>query len=317
MVWERERDRDREEEGQDHDREAAQEGVKRKGKAQEGELVTWSVPRQRQRSPLSPLSALEREIRQRPKEGTETTLPILATAQRMNTELMALTSPVSATTATPPETRVQSQSPPALPQLSTSPNQGPMLTNQDEVEERLRRMNETFMRSLEGMAKGSVRRRDKEKGKEKEIERDATRRKLSLLVSPSEAEVSGGRVTSDGGSFMLARTTSARSSGPSQTGVEQRPPNSIRIPSPSSTSTGTGSSSSSSSNQAGGVFHPQASLGLGLGLGRGGFVRSTSASASTSTSSEAIDISQGSEEVIGCMDFYDESLGMGRRLHRF
>jgi hypothetical protein len=46
-------------------------------------------------------------------------------------------------------------------------------TNQDDVDEKLKRMNEMFMRSLEGVGRGggSLRRRDKEKGKEKREKR--------------------------------------------------------------------------------------------------------------------------------------------------
>ena len=303
MVWGRER----EEDGQDHDREMTDEIVRGKGKEREGRqggaLVTSPVSRQRQRSPLSPLSAGERQQRER------VSYPMTGTALR-TTESTLPTVPASgSTTAASRETTVQSPllsaSPPASVRLSTSPNRGPMLTNQDDVEERLKRMNETFMKSLEGMGKGGgvVRRRDKEKGKEKEIERDAfIRRGLSLLVSPTEGEVIPS-TTSDGGD---ARTTSA-SAYPGQSSEQH--PDITHIPSPTSS---TGAGSGSSSNQPD-VLHPQTGLGLGLGLGRGRGTTSTSTSASAS--SEAIGgASQGSEEVVGRMDLYDE---MGRRPHRF
>jgi len=171
-----------------------------------------------------------------------------------------------------------------------------MLTNQEDVEEKLKRMNETFLRSLEGIGKGggSVRRRDKEKGKEKELERDiATRR---FLVSPSE-EVP----TNPSGGGPLMHTSASPYPGQQQ----QHPNSPARFPSPTS-------SAGSSSNNQPGIFYPQTnnttSHALGLEIGRGrGVVRSTntSTSASTSASSEAVGggASQGSEEVIGRMDF--------------
>jgi len=190
---------------------------------------------------------------------------------------------------------------PAPVRLSTSPNRGPMLTNKDDIEERLKWMNETFMKSLEGMGKGgSVRRRDKER----EIERDTTtRRGLSLLVSPTEGEVTtttNPSATSDSGDARTTRASPYRG----QTGEQQQ-----QHPNPTS-STGT-----SSSNRPGSVLHPQTGLGLGLGRGRGGLVGSATSTTSTSGSSEALGgASQGSEEVIGRMDLYDE---MGRRPSRF
>lgn len=77
-----------------------------------------------------------------------------------------------------------SSSPPGLGLLSTSPTsallsvsptRGPMLTSQSEVDERLRRMNENFMKSLEGIssgASGNQRRkaRDRERAQHEESE---------------------------------------------------------------------------------------------------------------------------------------------------
>jgi autophagy-related protein 13 len=61
-----------------------------------------------------------------------------------------------------------STSPPAL---SLSPTRGPMLTNQSDVDERLKRMKETFMKSLEAFPVG----RKKDKGKEREREDESSR----------------------------------------------------------------------------------------------------------------------------------------------
>ena len=127
------------------------------------------------------------------------------------------------------------------------------------------------------------------------------------MVSPTEGEVATANpgTASDGGD---ARTTSAS---PYLSQSSEQHPDLTRIPSPSF-STGTGSGSSS--NQPG-VLQPQTGLGLGLGLGRGKLVGSTSTSTSTSASSEAIGgASQGSEEVLGRMDLYDET---GRRPRGF
>ena len=291
---ERGRDRDREEHGLEHDEEMRQESGSGRGQVRErGEMVTSPGYKPRQRSPLSPLSQRERVLS-----------PMTGTAERMTEAESAVPagSAGSSTAATPETIIIQS---PKLssspPPLSTSPNRGPMLTNQEEVEEKLKRMNETFMRSLEGIGKGggSVRRRDKEKGKEKEVERDSAIRRGAFFVSPSEGEVPAN--PSSGGDPLVH--TSA--------GGQQHSNYPTRIPSPTS-------SAESSSNQHG-IFYPQTTSGShahGLEIGRGrGVVRSTtantSASTSSSASSEAVGggASQGSEEVIGRMDFYGETGG--------
>ena len=280
---ERGRDRDRED---DRDREMRQESGRGKGQVREGrEFVTSPVYRPRQRSPLSPLSQREREVL--------SPMTAFGTTEGMTAESGEPAS--GSAPSTTAETIIQSpkQLSSSPPDSSTSPNRGPMLTNQEDVEEKLKRMNETFLRSLEGIGKGSgsVRRRDKEKGKEKEVERDtiATRR---FLVSASEDV-------------------------PANPSGQQHPNSSARIPSPTS------SAGSSSNNQQPGTifYHPHqtnnttTSHALGFEIGRGrGVVRTTantSTSTSTSASSEAVDGgggdggggSQGSEEVIGRMDF--------------
>ena len=288
---ERGRDRAREENESHHDREMRQESGRDKGQVREGgELITSPGYRPRQRSPLSPLSQRERVL----SPMTGTAFPTLGTTERM-TAVSAGSAASGRTTATTPETTIQSPmlspSPPAPALLSTSPNRGPMLTNQDDVEEKLKRMNETFMRSLEGMGKGggSVRRRDKGKEKEKEVERDTATRRGLFLVSSSEGEVPAN--PSDGGGGEGPLTHTSASPYPGQQQQQQQHPN-----------------------------HPYpTSLALGLELGRGrGVLRSTSTSTSTSASSEAVggtsaSAGQGSEEVIGRMDFYGESGGGPRR----
>ena len=307
----RDRDRDREESGPDHDREMRQESGRVKGQAREGsELVTSPGYRPRQRSPLSPLS--QREGVLSPMTGTA-----LGTTERMTAEsaMPAVSAASGSTTATTPETTIQSPmlspSPPAPALLSTSPNRGPMLTNQDDVEEKLKRMNETFLRSLEGIGKGggSVRRRDKEKGKEKEVERDAVTRRGLFLVSPSEGEVPANPSGGGDGRPLMHTSASPYPGGQQQ---QQHPNHPTRIPSPTS------SSADSSSNNQPGIFYPQTTshaLGLESGRGRGVIRSTTSTSTSTSASSEAVGgaASQGSEEVIGRMDFYGETGGGPRR----
>lgn len=305
---ERGRDRDREENDQDHDREMRQESGRGKGRVREGgELVTSPVYRPRQRSPLSPLSQREGVI----SPITGTALPALGTAERMTAEsaVPAVSAASGSTTTRTPETTIQSPmlspSPPGPARLSTSPNRGPMLTNQDDVEEKLKRMNETFMRSLEGMGKGggSVRRRDKEKGKEKEVEGD--RRGLLSLVSPSEGEVPA----NPGGGSIGGRPLMHTSTSPGQEQEQQHTHHPTRITSPTS-------SAGSSSNQPGN-FYPQATrlaLGLELGRGRGGVRSTSSTSTSTSASSEGVGGGASvSQEVVGRMDFYGETEGGPRR----
>lgn len=295
----RERDKDANE-GQGHDRETRRDNVGGKGNEEvreEGGLVTFPTLGQRQRSPLSPLSVREGEVRQRalppsPSTVANTTLP-LGMAERKTVAALASGS----TTTTPPDTTAQSQS-------TSPPARGPMLTNQDEVEERLKRMNETFRRSLEGMGRdgGGTRRGDKEKGKEK----DTARRGLSLLVPSNEGEFPSTSATNNGGDsggqFVRTRTISGS---PHSGQTSEHRTNPIRILSPSSISPSSSSSGSGSSSKQ--PLHPQIGFGLGLGLGRGRGLTSTSTSTSVSSEANDASIGQGSEEVIGRMDFYDES----------
>lgn len=71
--------------------------------------------------------------------------------------------------------------------LSTSPTssaRGPMLTNQEEVGERLRRMNEIFLRSLEGITLGGQNgeRERRRREREREMERERERRERERLT---------------------------------------------------------------------------------------------------------------------------------------
>jgi autophagy-related protein 13 len=199
---ERGRDRDREESGPEH--------------GQGSELVTSPVYRPRQRSPLSPLSQRERVLS-----------PMTGTAERMTAEsaVPAVSAASGNTTATTPETTIQSPilspSPPVPALLSTSPNQGPMLTNQDDVEEKLKRMNETFLRSLEGIGKGG---RDKEK--EREVERDTATRRGVFLVTSSEGEVPA---NPSGGGPLMQTSASPYPGGQHESQVSP-PPVPVQVP---------------------------------------------------------------------------------------
>ncbi|EKM75426.1 hypothetical protein AGABI1DRAFT_132208 [Agaricus bisporus var. burnettii JB137-S8] len=65
------------------------------------------------------------------------------------------------------------------PELSTSPGRGPMLTSQEEVADRLRIMNEVFLKSLEGISSGvSGRERRRRRERELELERERESQRL-------------------------------------------------------------------------------------------------------------------------------------------
>lgn len=148
--------------------------------------------------------------------------------------------------------------------LSTSPNRSPMLTNQNDVDERLKKMNETFLKSLEGIS-GSQRRKDKQKGTTA----------AALALPPEKREKMPGSPTRG------------------SSGSGEIPPFSRGI--------GLGIPMRGASDRE--HYFPYSNApGLGLGLGRG---RHASTSSSTLATSE-VDASQGSEEVIGRMDLYEE-----------
>ncbi|KDR79468.1 hypothetical protein GALMADRAFT_243561 [Galerina marginata CBS 339.88] len=162
-------------------------------------------------------------------------------------------------------------------QFSTSPTRSPMLTSQNEVEERLKKMNETFLKSLEGISGGSTRRKDRRK----DADRDPSV-PSSSSAAPMDRERERERGRED--------SSSSSSSG--------------NYPSRASRGVGLGFPSSRTSAAEREVYSPYPfnTPGLGLGLGRG---RYASTSSSTLATSEA-GASQGSEEVIGRMELYEE-----------
>ncbi|KAF8800914.1 hypothetical protein BYT27DRAFT_7262475 [Phlegmacium glaucopus] len=85
--------------------------------------------------------------------GRQRLSPTSSMAHAVPTSGSAATATLPETTTIQPPSLSISISPPAPAQLSTSPN-WTKLTNPDEVDERLKRMKETFMRSLKGMGRG-------------------------------------------------------------------------------------------------------------------------------------------------------------------
>uniref|UniRef100_A0A8H7XL66 Autophagy-related protein 13 n=1 Tax=Psilocybe cubensis TaxID=181762 RepID=A0A8H7XL66_PSICU len=151
-------------------------------------------------------------------------------------------------------------------QLSTSPNRGPMLTSQNEVDERLKQMNERFLKSLEGLGGGSTRRKKNS---------SATQGSISSATSVSQARDD----TSTSGSSTSRPSRGLSLGFPSRESSEKDlDPN--RLPYPP-------------------YFYTS---GSGQGVGRG---RHSSTSSSTMGTSEG-GASQGSEEVIGRMELYED-----------
>lgn len=180
------------------------------------------------------------------------------------TDAPVTTSPLERSLSVPNENEQE-----AVEDSSTSPPRGLMLTSQGEVDERLSKMKEVFLRSIEGLGSGNGSRR-----KEKD-------RAPLTATSPS--------------------SKTSHSAGASERGSTSNPSR------PGSSSSG----------------DPLASRGMNLGIGfpsqgsdtppRGPYAYNTSLGraryASTSSSTLAnsdVGASQGSEEVIGRMDLYEE-----------
>lgn len=144
---------------------------------------------------------------------------------------------------------------------STSPSRGPMLTSKDEIDERLRKMNETFRMSLEIIGNNQRRRTEKAKPS-----REGT----------MDSNDGDGRSTRSGSTVSSAAT--AR---------------------PLYAASGTESPTSPRSPQSYQQYNTQ---GMGLGIGR---VRYPSTSSSGLAHSDG-GASQGSQEVLGKMDLYEE-----------
>ncbi|KAF8148026.1 hypothetical protein B0H34DRAFT_272467 [Crassisporium funariophilum] len=268
-VREREkRDRDRQEGGgQVHDRERTDGMVKGKMRAE------FEQPRM---SPLHTQYITSSPLEEEPVSRTSITTTTTSTTSRT-------ISTTSTSSTARPQASSSSQSPPssasaaAAAQTSTSPSRGPMLASQDEVDERLRRMNEVFMKSLEGLG-GSGRR-----------EASAPAREGSSGSSSASASASAS--ASDNSRSEYPTRPTGRGLG---LGMHPRSP--YQYPHP--------------------TYTP--SQGLNLGLGRGRHASSTSSqSLSQSQSQGQSEVGmgrgagsgagiQGSEEVLGRMDLYEE-----------
>lgn len=84
---------------------------------------------------------------------------------------------------------------------SVSPGRGPMLTSQGEVDERLKKMNETFMKSLEGIS-GSSRRKDRKRAQDDANEQPQHRR-ANTVHEPTSSR--GGTIAIAGRGLGLGR----------------------------------------------------------------------------------------------------------------
>ena len=161
--------------------------------------------------------------------------------------------------------------PEAVEDSSTSPPRGLMLTSQGEVDERLSKMKEVFLRSIEGLGSGNGSRR-KEKDRASPTATTATPFERGSTSNPSRSGSS-----SSGGDPLASRGMNLGIGFPSQ-----GPDAPSRGPYPYNTS-----------------------------LGMPGRARYASTSSSTLANSD-VGASQGSEEVIGRMDLYEERRGSYR-----
>jgi autophagy-related protein 13 len=104
----------------------------------------------------------------------------------------------------PPKSGLSS-SPTSITALaSVSPGRGPMLTSQGEVDERLKKMNETFMKSLEGIS-GSSRRKDRKRAQDDDNEQQQQQphRRANTVHEPTPTR--GGTIAIAGRGLWLGR----------------------------------------------------------------------------------------------------------------
>ncbi|KAF6743482.1 autophagy-related protein 13-domain-containing protein [Ephemerocybe angulata] len=218
------------------------------------------------------------------------------------------------------------------PELSMSPARGPMLTSHVEVEERLRKMNETFIKSLEGVGSNEVRRMERDRKREREREKDRERllreRERDTISRRSSGEGEGpSPAQAESSSRPHSTPREARESGgtgiaPTSRGLSFRPLASPAVTSPTSPVTSGGAGEDYAHRRGGlrddgggdnggpGRWVPY-SLGMGLrrGYGDGGSDSRESNSGSASMLSQGGSTNgegQGSEEVIGRMDIMYE-----------
>ena len=107
--------------------------------------------------------------------------------------------------STSPQRSGLSSSPTSVTALtSVSPGRGPMLTSQGEVDERLKKMNETFMKSLEGIS-GSSRRKDRKRAQDDDNEQLQQQQQRRANTIPEPTFSRGGTIGIAGRGLGLGR----------------------------------------------------------------------------------------------------------------
>jgi autophagy-related protein 13 len=158
-----------------------------------------------------------------------------------------------------------------------------MLTDQGEVEERLRKMKENFLKSLEGIGTNEAKRKERERKREREREREKERERQRDRVSRQNSEEANPPAS------PLTREEESNT-GPSR-GLSIRP-------APTTGERGTTTPATPEGFNQNGRWSPYS---LGMGLRR----NENSASSSTMLDQSEAAASQGSEEVIGRMDLFE------------
>ena len=194
--------------------------------------------------------------------------------------------------------------------LSTSPQRGPMLTSEQEIDERLRHMNEAFQRSLEGIGEGSVRRKKTREALANAAstaasEQDASRTGQAAPATTDSHRNGSQRSTSGSSATATATASVSTAAPPSPTApAPPRSPGPAPLAIPAGMRLGTTFPSRGALADRGDAnTPPYATPGLGLGLPAR--ARRTSTSSSMMGASE-VGASQGSEEVIGRLELDGE-----------
>jgi len=183
------------------------------------------------------------------------------------TDAPLTSSPLERSLSAPNETEQE-----AAEDSSTSPPRGLMLTSQGEVDERLSKMKEVFLKSIEGLGSGNGSRR-----KEKDRTSSSSSPKTSYTATPFERGSTGNPSRSgsnSSGDPLASRGMNLGIGFPSQ----------------------------------GSDTPPRGPYAYNTSLGMPGRARYASTSSSTLANSD-VGASQGSEEVIGRMDLYEERRG--------
>lgn len=259
----------------------------------------------------------EREYQEHMREGTDTTVKgkgrAYGASDLSDTGVPYTTSPVegvlsptsprgtqSVTTSADAKSPSVATSPGAY--LSTSPQRGPMLTTEYEVDERLRRMNENFLRSLEGISEGSVRRKKDSGQAHDSSTTNPDAGQHSPVHSPVQSSVTGAPVDRQRSGSLRARLALDSNSTATPFSQTTVPTSRQALRSPDRLDNIPGARLHAESPTRGTPVERDAYVyTTGLGLGLPARARRASTSSSTFGTSEA-GASQGSEEVIGRMD---------------